>query len=77
MTHDEALALIEAELKHAVEKHGATFANEKEMYEALYEEMLEVNRAVVFGDINSPHGLKRELAQVAAVCIKALKGLKQ
>ena len=74
MTHEEALELIEAELKHANEKHGEHFANLIEMYIALCEEVAEVSQAIVKGDINGEHGVKRELAQVAAVCIKALGG---
>ena len=77
MTHEEALALIEAEYKNAVEKHGEHFANRIEMYSALCEEITEVAQAIVKDDIHGPHGMERELAQVAAVCIKALKGLKQ
>lgn len=75
MTHEEALALIEAEYKHAVEKHGASFSCHLEMHEVLFDELLEVSYALNRSDINGPHGLKRELTQVAAVCIKALEGL--
>ena len=76
MTHEEALALIEAEHKHAVEKHGASFSCHLEMHEVLLEEFLEVSSALCRGDINGKHGVKRELAHVAAVCLKALKGMK-
>ena len=77
MTHEEALELIEAELKHANEKHGEHFANLIEMYIALCEEVAEVSQAIVKGDINGEHGVKRELAQVAAVCWKALMWLRR
>ena len=75
MKHEEALALIEAEYKNAVEKHGEHFANRIEMYSALCEEITEVAQAIVKDDIHGPHGLKRELIQVIVVCLKALRGL--
>lgn len=75
MTNEEALALIEAELKHAREKHGEHFSDWIEMYIALCEEITEISSAIIKGDIHGEHGVKRELAQVAAVCIKALEGM--
>lgn len=75
MTHEEIFALVEKELQHAIEKHGSTFSSRKEMMNALIDEVCEVAEAIGRGDINGPHGLKRELTQVAAVCIKALEGL--
>lgn len=75
MTHEEALALIEAEYKHAVEKHGATFVTMEDTVMTLMDEVDEVFSAFRKRDFDSPHGVKRELAQVAAVCIKALEGL--
>ena len=77
MTHGEALKLIETEHQNAVKKHGSAFKDLNEMIQALYEEVEEVDAAIARGDYNGPHGVKKELAQVAAVCIKALKGLKQ
>ena len=75
MTHEEALALIETEHKHAVETHGARFSCHLEMHEVLFDELLEVSYALNRSDINGEHGVKRELAQVAAVCLKALEGI--
>ena len=75
MTHDEALALIEKELQHAIEKHGPTFSGQKEMMNALIDEVCEVAEAIGRNDIDGPHGLKRELIQVIVVCLKALMGL--
>ena len=75
MTHEEALALIEAEYKHAVEKHGARFPCIFDMFIALDDEVMEVHDAIEANNIHGPHGVKRELAQVAAVCLKALEGM--
>ena len=75
MTHEEIFALVEKELQNAVKKHGPAFSGWKEMMNALIDEVCEVAEAIGRGDINGPHGLKRELAQVAAVCLKALEGL--
>ena len=75
MTREEIFALVEKELQNAVKKHGPTFSGWKEMMNALIDEVCEVAEAIGRGDINGPHGLKRELAQVAAVCIKALEWL--
>ncbi len=75
MTHEEALALIVEEHKHAIEKHGAEFSDLDEMAEVLHSEFCEVYKAVLDGDTHGRHGVKRELAQVAAVCLKALEGL--
>ena len=75
MTHEEALALIETEHQNAVKKHGPAFKDLNEMIQALYEEVEEVDAAIARGDYSGPHGVKKELAQVAAVCIKALEGL--
>ena len=75
MTHEEALALIEAEYKNAVDKHGARFKSKTELKNALLDEIWEVHEAINKRDYDGPHGVKRELAQVAAVCIKALEGL--
>ena len=77
MTREEIFALVEKELQHAIEKHGSTFSSQKEMMNALIDEVCEVDEAIGRNDIDGPHGMERELAQVAAVCIKALKGLKQ
>ena len=75
MTHDEIMNLLEAELKHAKEKHGPTFSGRKEMMNALIDEVCEVAEAIGRNDIDGPHGLKLELIQVIAVCVKALMGL--
>lgn len=75
MTREEIMNLLDEELQHAVKKHGSTFSGRKEMMNALIDEVCEVAEAIGRGDINGPHGLKRELTQVAAVCLKALGGL--
>ena len=75
MKHEEALALIESEYKRAVEKHGAEFSDLNEMAVVLHSEFYEVYKAVLCGDIHGRHGVKFELAQVAAVCLKALEGI--
>ena len=75
MTREEIFALVEKELQNAIEKHGSTFSSRKEMMNALIDEVCEVAEAIGRNDIDGPHGVKRELAQVASVCIKALEGL--
>ena len=75
MTREEIYALVEKELQNAVEKHGPTFLTKKEMMNAIIDEVCEVAEAIGRNDLDGPHGLKRELAQVAAVCIKALEGM--
>lgn len=75
MTHEEALNLVEVEYQGAIEKHGPTFSDHKEMYGVIADELCEVGDALCRRDYNGPHGLKIELAQVAAACIKALEGL--
>ena len=77
MTHEEALALIEAEYEGAVDKWGPVYESEIEMLYVLTSEVSEVIKAVYNRDRDGKHGLKIETAQVAAVCIKALEGLKQ
>lgn len=57
------------------EKHGVTFSCLSEMGVALADEVCEVADAIERNDIDGEHGVKRELAQVAAVCLKALEGL--
>ena len=75
MTREEIFALVEKELQHAIEKHGPTFSSQKEMVYVLFDEVCEVAEAVKKGDINGKHGVKRELTQVIAVCVKALEVL--
>ena len=75
MTREEIFALVEKELQNAVKKHGPTFSDHKEMYGVIADELCEVGDALCRRDYNGPHGLKIELAQVAAACIKALEGL--
>ena len=75
MTRDEIINLLDEEFKHAKEKHGPVFADVTDAFGALYGEVTEVLQAIIRGDIDGEHGVKRELAQVAAVCIKALGGV--
>ena len=75
MTHEEIMNLLEAELKHAKEKHGERFSSPNEAGIALADEVVEVADAIERGDIDGEHGLKLELIQVIVVCLKALEGL--
>lgn len=75
MTREEIMNLLDEELKHAKKKHGPVFADAADAFGALYGEVTEVLQAIIRGDIDGEHGIKRELAQVAAVCLKALEGL--
>ena len=75
MTHDEIMNLLEAEIKHAKEKHGERFSSPNEAGIALADEVVEVADAIERGDIDGEHGLKQELIDVMAVCFKALEGM--
>ena len=68
--------LIGAEYRNAVEKHGPLFATPEEGIDALLEEVIELTEAVLKNDIDGPHGVRREAAQVAVVCCKILEGLR-
>jgi hypothetical protein len=70
-------ALIGYEYSRAVKKHGPTFSSLNEGFDALRFEMIEVRDAIDKDDISGRHGVRRETAQVIAVCLKILDGLPQ
>jgi NTP pyrophosphatase (non-canonical NTP hydrolase) len=65
-------AIIEIEYARAKEKYGAKFETLQTGILALLAEFKELNEAIVRGDIDGKHGVHREAAQVAAVCIKII-----
>jgi hypothetical protein len=71
----KVLQLIGAEYRNAVEKHGPRFGSLKAATRVLGSEFLEVVSAVAKNNIDGAHGVRREAAQVAAVCVKILEGL--
>ena len=69
------LKSINDEHKNAVEKHGPYFETMDKGIAALMGEVCEVMEARARGDIEGAHGVRREAAQVAAVCLKLLARL--
>ena len=72
----ELLRDVGVEYQNAIEKHGARYASVLEGLEVLREELEEAQIAAQRNDIDGPHGVKREVRQVAAVCFKLLEGLR-
>ena len=67
--------LVGAEYRNAVEKHGPRFGSVGEGLKALLSEVSEVIEALERNDVEGPHGVRREVAQVGAVAMKILEGL--
>jgi hypothetical protein len=67
--------LIEEELERAVKEHGARFDSYGTAFMVLASEIGELANALYLGDVDGEHGIHREAAQVAAVCIKILGGV--
>jgi hypothetical protein len=72
---DKTKAIVGYEYDRAVRKHGPTFDSIHEGMDVLVEEFNEAFIAYVKGDIYGRHGVRREVAQITAVCIKILEGL--
>lgn len=67
---------IGQEYQRAVRLHGPRFETLLDAEYALRNEFIEVIKALDKNDIDGEHGVKRELTQVIAVCIKILEGLR-
>ena len=67
--------LVGAEYRNAVDKHGPRFDSVGDGLKALLAEVSEVIEAIERNDIEGPHGIRREVAQVGAVAMKILEGL--
>lgn len=77
----DILAGIEQATWHAIAKHGPAsihlpFRTDADCLEVLADELEEVRRAVIAGDVDGPHGLRAELLQVAAAAIGWLGNLR-
>ena len=68
-------AIVGYEYDRAVKKHGPVFGSLSEGVNVMLAEMDEVLAAYRRNDIDGKHGVRRETAQVAAVCLKILEGL--
>jgi NTP pyrophosphatase (non-canonical NTP hydrolase) len=72
---DETKAILGYEFSRAVAKHGPTFKTLEQGIYALNSELGEVMEAKRRNDIDGRHGVRREVAQVAVVCLKILESL--
>lgn len=77
----DILAGIEQATRHAIAKHGPAsihlpFLADADCLEVLADELEEVRRAIIAGDVDGPHGLRAELLQVAAAAIGWLGNLR-
>jgi hypothetical protein len=70
----EALRMVMEEYMRGIAKHGdwSNYSEEQMMSAIINELMVEAGDAEQRGDIHGPHGMIRELAQVAACSIKAM-----
>jgi hypothetical protein len=72
----ETQELLGREYDWAVQKHGPTFKTLSEGLNAMLEEFREALRANRKGVIEGEHGVRREVAQIAAVCVKLLESIR-
>jgi hypothetical protein len=74
MNYHRAAEIVFNEYANSVERHGtwADYTIEQMMSVIIHELMVEAGGAEQIGDIHGDHGVIRELAQVAACCMKAI-----
>lgn len=74
MTLPEALSLVLNEHADSIAKHGSwhDYTIDQMMAVIINELMVEAGGAEAVGDLHGEHGVIRELAQVAACCVKAI-----